>query len=184
LGEETNRTSSTADARCCLHASTCCDSMGAIWSGGRTLSGARTRRARSQRRLLADAVDVRRRRGLFEAVCVHELEGVVAKRRTGRYLPDERSWGRDEEPRVLALGGRARVGDQQTPRADVRLAIGKRVVGACRRRRITRRLLAENAKGAGPAPFARTREHIADVAVLGGVGAPPPNLCSASRSSG
>jgi ATP-dependent DNA ligase len=29
---------------------------------------------------------------LFEAVCAHELEWVVAKRRGGRYLPGERGW--------------------------------------------------------------------------------------------
>src|SRR5262245_35701393 len=29
---------------------------------------------------------------LFEAVCAHELEGVVAKRRSGRYQPGERGW--------------------------------------------------------------------------------------------
>jgi bifunctional non-homologous end joining protein LigD len=29
---------------------------------------------------------------LWEAVCEHELEGVVAKRRSGRYLPRERGW--------------------------------------------------------------------------------------------
>jgi bifunctional non-homologous end joining protein LigD len=29
---------------------------------------------------------------LWEAVCEHELEGVVAKKRTGRYLPGERGW--------------------------------------------------------------------------------------------
>jgi bifunctional non-homologous end joining protein LigD len=29
---------------------------------------------------------------LWEAVCEHELEGVVAKRRSGRYLPSERGW--------------------------------------------------------------------------------------------
>jgi ATP-dependent DNA ligase len=29
---------------------------------------------------------------LFEAVCAHELEGVVAKRRDGRYLAGERGW--------------------------------------------------------------------------------------------
>jgi hypothetical protein len=29
---------------------------------------------------------------LWEAVCEHELEGVVAKRRSGRYLPGERGW--------------------------------------------------------------------------------------------
>jgi ATP-dependent DNA ligase len=29
---------------------------------------------------------------LWEAVCEHELEGVVAKRRSGRYLPGERAW--------------------------------------------------------------------------------------------
>jgi ATP-dependent DNA ligase len=27
---------------------------------------------------------------LWEAVCAHELEGVVAKRRRGRYMPGER----------------------------------------------------------------------------------------------
>jgi bifunctional non-homologous end joining protein LigD len=29
---------------------------------------------------------------LWEAVCEHELEGVVAKRRAGRYTPGERGW--------------------------------------------------------------------------------------------
>jgi bifunctional non-homologous end joining protein LigD len=29
---------------------------------------------------------------LFEAVCAHELEGVVAKRRNGRYLPGRSGW--------------------------------------------------------------------------------------------
>lgn len=29
---------------------------------------------------------------LFEAVCAHELEGVVAKRRNSRYRPGERGW--------------------------------------------------------------------------------------------
>jgi bifunctional non-homologous end joining protein LigD len=29
---------------------------------------------------------------LWEAVCEHELEGVVAKRRSSRYLPGERGW--------------------------------------------------------------------------------------------
>jgi ATP-dependent DNA ligase len=29
---------------------------------------------------------------LWEAVCEHELEDVVAKRRSGRYLPGERGW--------------------------------------------------------------------------------------------
>jgi bifunctional non-homologous end joining protein LigD len=29
---------------------------------------------------------------LWEAVCEHELEGVVAKKRTGRYLSGERGW--------------------------------------------------------------------------------------------
>jgi bifunctional non-homologous end joining protein LigD len=29
---------------------------------------------------------------LWEAVCEHELEGVVAERRSGRYLPGERGW--------------------------------------------------------------------------------------------
>jgi ATP-dependent DNA ligase len=29
---------------------------------------------------------------LFEAVCAHELEGVVAKRRSGPYRPGERRW--------------------------------------------------------------------------------------------
>jgi bifunctional non-homologous end joining protein LigD len=29
---------------------------------------------------------------LFEAVCDHELEGVVAKRRSSRYRPGERDW--------------------------------------------------------------------------------------------
>jgi bifunctional non-homologous end joining protein LigD len=29
---------------------------------------------------------------LWEAVCEHELEGVVAKRRTGCYSPGERAW--------------------------------------------------------------------------------------------
>jgi bifunctional non-homologous end joining protein LigD len=29
---------------------------------------------------------------LFEAVCAHDLEGVVAKRHSGRYTPGERGW--------------------------------------------------------------------------------------------
>jgi bifunctional non-homologous end joining protein LigD len=29
---------------------------------------------------------------LFNAVCAHELEGVVAKRRAGLYRPGERGW--------------------------------------------------------------------------------------------
>jgi len=29
---------------------------------------------------------------LFEAVCEHELEGIVAKRVDGRYRPGERGW--------------------------------------------------------------------------------------------
>jgi bifunctional non-homologous end joining protein LigD len=29
---------------------------------------------------------------LWQAVCEHELEGVVAKRRPGRYVPGERAW--------------------------------------------------------------------------------------------
>jgi bifunctional non-homologous end joining protein LigD len=29
---------------------------------------------------------------LWEAVCEHELEGVVAKRRSGRYVPGGRAW--------------------------------------------------------------------------------------------
>jgi bifunctional non-homologous end joining protein LigD len=29
---------------------------------------------------------------LWHAVCEHELEGVVAKKRSGRYLPRERGW--------------------------------------------------------------------------------------------
>ena len=29
---------------------------------------------------------------LWEAVCEHELEGVVAKRRSGRYVPGDRGW--------------------------------------------------------------------------------------------
>jgi ATP-dependent DNA ligase len=28
----------------------------------------------------------------FEAVCAHELEGIVAKRRTSRYRAAERGW--------------------------------------------------------------------------------------------
>jgi ATP-dependent DNA ligase len=32
------------------------------------------------------------RQALWEGVCEHELEGVVAKRRSGRYLPGERVW--------------------------------------------------------------------------------------------
>jgi bifunctional non-homologous end joining protein LigD len=31
---------------------------------------------------------------LFEAVCAHELEGIVAKRGTGRYRPGERGWAK------------------------------------------------------------------------------------------
>ena len=40
---------------------------------------------------------------LLEAVCAHELEGVVAKRRSGLYRPSERAWVKTKN-RVLALG--------------------------------------------------------------------------------
>jgi bifunctional non-homologous end joining protein LigD len=64
-----------------------------------------TRSSQPQRRLLADSRNVRRLpkrsttpetfddgNALFDAVCAHELEGVVAKRRSSRYLPGERGW--------------------------------------------------------------------------------------------
>jgi bifunctional non-homologous end joining protein LigD len=35
---------------------------------------------------------------LFEAVCVHELEGVVAKRRNGCYRAGERGWVKTKNP--------------------------------------------------------------------------------------
>lgn len=31
-------------------------------------------------------------KALFEAVCAHELEGVVAKRRSGSHRPNQRGW--------------------------------------------------------------------------------------------
>jgi bifunctional non-homologous end joining protein LigD len=53
---------------------------------------------------------------LFEAVCAHELEGVVAKRRGGRYLAGQRGWvktknrsyWRYEMEREAAIEGRSR----------------------------------------------------------------------------
>ena len=40
---------------------------------------------------------------LCEAVCVHELEGVVAKPRRSRYMSGERGWIKTKNPRLLAL---------------------------------------------------------------------------------
>jgi bifunctional non-homologous end joining protein LigD len=40
---------------------------------------------------------------LWEAICEHELEGVVAKRRSGRYVSGERGWVKTKKPRLLAL---------------------------------------------------------------------------------
>jgi bifunctional non-homologous end joining protein LigD len=66
---------------------------------GRTATGL----AYSERRALLDDMNLDDRfwrtpepfddgAALWEGVCEHELEGVVAKRRSGRYLPDERAW--------------------------------------------------------------------------------------------
>ena len=35
---------------------------------------------------------------LWEAVCQHELEGIVAKRRSSRYLSGERGWVKTKNP--------------------------------------------------------------------------------------
>jgi hypothetical protein len=44
-------------------------------------------------RISSSAAASRRQAGfVFEAVCAHELEGVVAKRRGSRHLPGERGW--------------------------------------------------------------------------------------------
>jgi hypothetical protein len=64
------------------------------------------------------------------AVCVHELEGVVAKRRTGSYVPGERNWVKtNREDWRWAIERESAI--SKTPRADVRLAIGIGVVDAC-----------------------------------------------------
>jgi ATP-dependent DNA ligase len=41
---------------------------------------------------LPDAGDVDDGHALFEAVCAHELEGIVAKQKAGRYRPGYRGW--------------------------------------------------------------------------------------------
>jgi hypothetical protein len=38
----------------------------------------------------------------FEAVCAHELEGIVAKRRSGRYRPGARGWVKTKTARTGA----------------------------------------------------------------------------------
>jgi bifunctional non-homologous end joining protein LigD len=66
---------------------------------GRDLTGA----PYSERRAELEALDLNRLywqtpetfddgEALFEAVCAHELEGVIAKRRSSRYRPGERGW--------------------------------------------------------------------------------------------
>jgi hypothetical protein len=67
-------------------------------------------------------------RALFEAVCQHELEGVLAKRRGGHYQPGERAMGEDEEPRVLAPRPRARISRQEASRKAVRLTHDARAI--------------------------------------------------------
>jgi bifunctional non-homologous end joining protein LigD len=47
---------------------------------------------------------------LFEAVCEHELEGVVAKRCGGRCLPDRRGWVKTKTVRTGGGRGSARAG--------------------------------------------------------------------------
>jgi ATP-dependent DNA ligase len=66
---------------------------------------------------LADTADFDDGHALFEAVCAHELEGVVAKRKTSRYRP---------RPGVVKIKNREywryelELGDQQSPRARLR----------------------------------------------------------------
>jgi hypothetical protein len=59
------------------------------FDGNHDALDARSNRRR-QRGALDDPVDVRGWRGTFEAVCAHELEGVVATRPAERYRPGER----------------------------------------------------------------------------------------------
>lgn len=44
---------------------------------------------------------------LWEAVCEHELEGVIAKKLKEPYLCGERAWIKREEPEPLAIWTRA-----------------------------------------------------------------------------
>jgi hypothetical protein len=57
-----------------------------VSGGGSLRSFASTRASGGRRRLFDDG------EALWQAVCEHELEGVVAKRRSGRYLPGRGGW--------------------------------------------------------------------------------------------
>jgi bifunctional non-homologous end joining protein LigD len=46
---------------------------------------------------------------LYQAVCEHGLEGVVAKRSASTYRPGQRGWVKVEEPRLLAARPGVRV---------------------------------------------------------------------------
>jgi ATP-dependent DNA ligase len=58
----------------------------------RTLSGASNRSTRPQWRVLANTRAFDDGESLSQAVCEHELEGVVARRIGSRYRPGERGW--------------------------------------------------------------------------------------------
>jgi bifunctional non-homologous end joining protein LigD len=63
---------------------------------------------------------------LWDAVCAHELEGVVARPLRSRYVPGERVWVKVKKPRLPAPGD----GPQSGRRARVR----DRIPGACGQR--------------------------------------------------
>jgi ATP-dependent DNA ligase len=60
---------------------------------------------------------------LWEAVREHELEGVVAKKRSGRYLSGDRGWIKTKNRELLALRTRTRVGDQVAERERLRVTL-------------------------------------------------------------
>jgi hypothetical protein len=68
---------------------------------------------RSSRRCQLDPTGAHQRRSTTVwrscfAVCEHELEDVVAKRRSGRYILGERGWIKTKKPERLAIRARAR----------------------------------------------------------------------------
>jgi bifunctional non-homologous end joining protein LigD len=51
---------------------------------------------------------------LFQAVCDMDLEGVVAKRKDGLYIPEETSWVKIKNPRYSQLEGRHELLEKRT----------------------------------------------------------------------
>ena len=87
---------------------------------------------------------------LWEAVCKHELEGVVAKPLRSRYMPGERGWIKTKNRDYWRLEFGARGRYENPTRSSVRLG---RVSGSVvSRRKLARRLGGEDGWGPPPRP--------------------------------